>query len=46
MSLFMALLFEVLSLLFALIETGATEPNSHNLLSLSGVQGWCQLTAS
>ena len=38
LSLFMALLFEVLSVLFAFIETGAGEPLSRNLLSLSG--GW------
>ncbi|KAL4422853.1 hypothetical protein ABPG75_009050 [Micractinium tetrahymenae] len=35
LSLFMALLYTVLSALFALIETGATEPLSSNLLSLS-----------
>ena len=36
LSVFMALLFQLLSLLFAFIETGAGEPLSRNLLSLSG----------
>jgi len=36
LSLVMAMLFEALSALFALIETGASEPLSRNFLSLSG----------
>lgn len=36
LSLFMVLLYTAISALFALIETGATEPLSNNLLSLSG----------
>lgn len=44
LSIVCALLFQALSALFALIETGATEPLSPNLLSLAsawaGVVGW------
>ena len=43
LSIVMVLLFQALSLLFALIETGATEPLSRNFLSLSSRRGWARL---